>query len=414
LLRAAIAALRFDSKRGGLDKLGGEEWGVLLPMADQARLALPLGIRCRTSLPSEIRDRIDRNLEDNAARHRRAVAACRELRDALGARGIPFVFLKGLTHFPRFAERAEQRQQYDIDVYGGAENAGAIREAAAELGYEAIDRGRPSRTDHLPIMIRRTGWRWRGDYYDPEMPLHLEIHFRLWDEETEMFAAPGAEEFWNRREIREASGLAIPAFCLRDTFRYACRHAARHLLRGDLTAGHLYEIAHFLDTTAADDAFWGEWSGEPMPAEALAMRMARDCFGCRMHSKAEAIVAGLPPAVRKWFDLFALSPLIALARPNKDSLLLHLLLARGGRWKIAARRLWPPLPARYVRDPHASAGRAGWMDQTRFRARRALYHARALLPVVCSAARWVLSPRPLDCDSARAASEPQISAVKRS
>jgi hypothetical protein len=414
LLRAAISALRFDSKRGGLEGLCEAEWRVLLPMADQARLALPLGIRCRASLSPEIRDRIDRNLEDNALRHRRAVVACREVKDALGARGIPFVFLKGLTHFPRFAERAEQRQQYDIDVYGGAENAGAIGEAAAALGYEAIDRGRTSRTDHLPIMIRRTGWRWRGDYYDPEMPLHLEIHFRLWDEETEMLAAPGAEEFWNRREIREASGLAMPAFCLRDTFRYACRHAARHLLRGDLTAGHLYEIAHFLETTAVDDAFWVDWCSEPMLAEALAMRLARDCFGCRMHSQADALVAGLPPAVQIWFDLFALSPLMALARPNKDSLLLHLLLVRGERWKIAARRLWPPLPARYIRDPHAGAARAGWMDQAPFRARRALYHARALLPVARSAARWLLSPRPLEGASNRAASEPQISAVKRS
>ncbi len=51
------------------------------------------------------------------------------------------------------------------------------------LGYEATSHTSDPGADHLPVMIRRTGWKWRGDYYDPDMPPSLELHFRFWNPE---------------------------------------------------------------------------------------------------------------------------------------------------------------------------------------------------------------------------------------
>ena len=49
------------------------------------------------------------------------------------------------------------------------------------VGYEAVKEIAHNGSDHLPVMIRKTGWTWRGDYYDPEMPPSVELHFRFWN-----------------------------------------------------------------------------------------------------------------------------------------------------------------------------------------------------------------------------------------
>ena len=36
-------------------------------------------------------------------------------------------------------------------------------------------------TDHLPALIRKTGWEWRGDFFDPEIPTAIELHHRFWN-----------------------------------------------------------------------------------------------------------------------------------------------------------------------------------------------------------------------------------------
>ena len=389
---SVLRALRFD-RDGAADLRAIEEkqWPRLLALTDEARLTLPLGIRLNGALPETVRVRIEADLARNAIRHQRAVETCRELRDAFDRAGIPFVFLKGLTHFPHFCRDPRHRQQYDIDVFSPPENLDALFRAATDLGYRALDRGRESRADHLPVMIRATGWRWRGDYYDPEMPLHLELHFRLWDSEMEQFALSGEDRMWQRRERRQASGLELPALRIEDTFRYAARHIVRHLLRGSLCPGHLYEFAHFLENTARDDGFWSLWNADASAArpEALAADLAAHGFGCSLHPAIGESIARLPAAVRKWFDLFALSPLAAADRANKDELWLHLLLAAGpGKFAVARRRLLPAFPSRFVRNPYA--GEPGsFTDHLQLLARRAAHHFRTLGSLARSGARWI-------------------------
>ena len=45
---------------------------------------------------------------------------------------------------------------------------------------------------------------------------------------------------------RDVEGLPIPTLHRADGLSYTTWHLARHLLRGDVRAYHVYELAHFL------------------------------------------------------------------------------------------------------------------------------------------------------------------------
>lgn len=398
LLRLLIDSLRFDQNAGSdLKHLSEAEWQTLLTLADEARLTLPLGIRCRSVLPDAVGRRIDNNLAANARRFTRSIDSHDEISGALARRGVPFIVLKGLSHSPYFCDSPQVRPQYDIDLHCPVEYITAARLAISEIGYDAVARNAHARTDHLPTMVRNTGWQWRGDYYDPEMPLNLELHFRLWDSGMEFFDVAEAEQFWLRRTVRRVGRISIPALDLKDTVRYAAWHITRHLLRGDLRPAHLYEFAHFLDRSAADDSLWTHWKqGEiqTMLAEALAARLASECFHCRLNNSVRALISRLPATTQKWFDLFSISPLLGGTRPNKDELLLHIaLLSRPeSKIRITARRLFPAPPPRLVRAPQfssPSSGAGAWVHDAIFLSGRASYHIRTLGPLLWNGLRWM-------------------------
>jgi hypothetical protein len=302
--------------------------------------------------------------------------------EALETRGVEFALLKGSAHWPYFCDLPEHRPQYDIDLFCPAPDEAA--RAVAPLGFASPRRG-DGPVDHLPAMVRRTAWRWQGDYYDPEQPPSLEIHFRFWNPAAECFDVEGPEDFWTRRTARTCGGMVLPALSLPDTLSFAGLHALRHLLRGDLRLYHAYEIAHFLERSAGDARFWNTWAGQtPRSFRALqgiVFRLAARWFECRMHPIARDAMECLPRGAAGWCEMFASSPVTAPDRPNKDELLLHLCLAHGDRARILTRRLLPRPP----RAPMAAHLRSwNW----RFPVRRAAHHFFALFSLGVSAFRW--------------------------
>ncbi len=162
-------------------------------------------------------------------------AAYREIAAAFEAAGLECVVLKGFSHCPRFVPDPRHRWQGDLDLLLTEEQLVQARDVALGLGIRAAASGRArGRSDHLPTLIRKTGWQWRGDYFDPEMPVSLELHFRLWDRETEGFGPGGLEQFWERRERAEVDGLRFTALHPADAIANATLHLLRHLLRGSL------------------------------------------------------------------------------------------------------------------------------------------------------------------------------------
>jgi Uncharacterised nucleotidyltransferase len=390
LLSPVLDALRFeDPHPESLAAIRNDQWPALLARTDHARLTLALGARARQWLPALVRERIDGNLARNSERHRHLAAEYERIADLFHRRGIEFAVLKGAAHWPWFCDHPHHRPQYDFDLW--CPHSLEAARAAAELGWEPVADRSDGPTDHLPTMIRRTGWRWRSDYFDPEMPPALEIHFRLWDPATECLDAAGLDHIWVRRELRESLTLCIPALSLPDTLTYAALHALRHLLRGDLCPYHIYELAHFLHRSARYTAFWNRWfETTPAPLRSLAfvsLRLAREWFRSPLPGALEPLATSL----EAWIRRYAFSPL--RDSPNKDELWLHLALVSGRRARraILIRRLLPH-PPRVSLAPHAHPETALWkLRQQWYRAgfllARAVYHLRALIASALSAAR---------------------------
>jgi hypothetical protein len=401
----AIRSLDFrQDHRVELNGIEPRQWPALLKLTDSAQITLPLGTRCHDYLPASVRGRIEGNLAANALRHRRIAAEYRLIANALQARSVDFVVLKGLAQAaPYYVCDPRYRPQYDIDLYCPPGTLESAREALTDAGFRSVERG-DTHIDHLPPMIRNTSWKWRGDYYAVDLPLTVEIHFRFWDSNTERLPAPGVEHFWRRRTSRLIHDLEIPVLSLADGISYSALHLVRHLLRGSVRVYHVYELAHFLQQTQHDDNLWQEWSdnrvGMPSVLESVAFRLAADWFNCGTHPIVDREVEALSPGVRQWFELFSRSPL-APRRPNKDELFLHLSLleSKADRRSVVRRRLLPRTASRLF-DPDPPVGKRSVrltvdaaFRQALFVLTRATHHVRTTLTLGWSLCRWKTAKR---------------------
>ncbi len=380
-----LSALR-TGERAAAPEFSEGEWEAALYFFNRHQLALALR---PLHLPPRIASRLDRDYAANVERIERMKRAFFEASPVMSP---SFVALKGFAHWEQFAADPASRVQYDIDLYcpDGAETA---RDELLSLGYESSPGVGKFPADHLPALIRRTGWQWRGDFFDRDIPVAIELHFRLWDEKTEGFAVPGLEHFWERRVQRRLDGRPYWALDPADALAYASLHFLRHLFRGSLRLSDAYEISYFLSSSVSDDAFWNRWAELHPPElkrlQAVCFRFAAEWFGCGMHIAARQELDKLPENIRRWFGACAMSPIEAFFHPNKDELWLHLCLVESLRAKasVMRRRLAParlpgPLDAVYIprdRLTWALSLRKRWQHST-YTAWRALFHLRALAP----------------------------------
>ena len=255
---AALAALRFEDPVP-LPALSDAEWACALAFCDRAHLTLPLGAAAGAALPATIRTRIEGNLARNCERTARLLETWDQVASALAGAGIEAAVLKGFSHWGEYTGGPGTRLQYDLDLYA-PQAASAARDALKRLGYTLVPGMERAPMDHLPALgppdRLALG---RAISSTPPIPSSVEVHYRLWDERTEAFPAPGLEAFWERRVERSTAGRRYLALHPADAFGYAALHALRHMLRGDLRAGHVYELAWFLHQRRTDDAFWDTW-----------------------------------------------------------------------------------------------------------------------------------------------------------
>src|SRR5262245_16033086 len=115
----------------------------------------------------------------NRQRLRNILDTYRELADTL--KEIEFVALKGVTRCDVFGIDIERRVQYDVDLYCPRDSVLQARNALVQTGYESIAGMETFPTDHLPALLRKTLWEWKNDYFDPGIPLSVELHFRFWN-----------------------------------------------------------------------------------------------------------------------------------------------------------------------------------------------------------------------------------------
>jgi hypothetical protein len=351
-----------------------------LPFLDRTQLT-PLF--SNLALPPEIREHVDAAIARNTQR-------LTHLREAYSQIKFDHVLLKGLTHVPDFCPDPTLRVQYDLDLY--VPSSKEALDSLLKLGYTPIENQKALAMDHLPTMVRKTGWQWRGDYFDPDLPPAVEIHFRFWDVETDRLRAESIDDFWRRREGHE--------LCLPDKLGYASLHLTRHLLRGNIRPAHVWELANFLHTHH-DAQFWRTWrslhSASVRRLEAVAFALAKHWFAPSMPDAAEAEIDALPPSVRQWFEIYGWSPLEGIEKPNKDELWLHMALldSTSDRAQVLRRRLIPasmpgPVDAIHIPPDQLTLSRR-IQRATRnasYALTRAAHHIRLLVPTIWDGIRW--------------------------
>jgi predicted MFS family arabinose efflux permease len=342
---ALLDAFHFKNRSCGPFKtLSPPEWEQLLALSDSSQLTLLLGHYCRPCLPEQIGTRIDKNSLDYAARFRRLKKAVVEISDCFASRSIDYCLLKGFAHSPDFTPDPLLRVQGDIDLWCLPHEVERGYQALLDLGYRPCSK---SKSRHLDPLIRETEWQWRGDYFASDLPIAVDLHFQLWDEQLEFFPSPDEQSWWDRRSELLLDGRRIPLLDPADTLTFAVLHFMMHLLHGDLRLQRAWEIAHFLEVRACDDAFWQRWeslcSGPILQLQMIAFDLVRRWFGCEVPLLIEAHTKALPEDILLWLNTYGFSPVRGLFVPNKDEIWLNLCLlpSANARVRVLFRRLVP-------------------------------------------------------------------------
>jgi hypothetical protein len=409
-VKALFAALQL---RGGkteqLQGLNDSEWKPLLSFCERADLTFSLWQIRNGGFPHWVGECLERNVADNAKRFERVKATYSEVAEALRKADVQYVVLKGFAKCPEYVSDPRLRMQSDIDLYCPGDGIHRASAALRTIGYHP-DQMDHSRADHLPTMFRATDWIWRGNAFDPEMPLPVELHFCLWNEKIFRFTAPDLDGFWRRRVMRSLEDFTFPTFSDIDGLGYSALHTLRNLLTGDRISNHVYELAVFLHRHSDDASFWVIWRDchdhNLRSMQAIAFCLAQSWFGCDISPEAKAEIDDLSPAIQKWFQNFAWSPLEGMFHANKDRLWLHLSLLDSSKVKRSIfRQVLFPTRIHPLRTPNADFDNFGrprriWPTQRHvkylfFFASRSAYHMGATLSTLWHGLRWWASQRQL-------------------
>jgi hypothetical protein len=274
-----------------------------------------------------------------------------EIADALSNADACCVVLKGFTKSPDYVPEPRHRVQGDIDLFCPSDSILRAGKALSMIGYEPIYRFDDMPWDHLPPLRRKTSWQWRGNVYDPEMPVAVELHHCFWDRE---WAACGPEDlnhFWDRRVERRLEEITFSALSPIDNVGYLALNLLRDLMRIPIVTSQVYELAWFLHRNSGDNPFWSGWvdlhDEELRRFESISFLLASSWFHCDLPPVVEAEIERLPVSTKRWFEHPATAPSpMGWLRPSKDGLWLHssLLPSAAAKRKLLFRRLFPGRP----------------------------------------------------------------------
>jgi hypothetical protein len=346
---ALISALRFrDAQPELLRALDDSEWKQLLVFGDHMHLTIPLAQAHEDYCPAWVRSKIQQNIADNTQRFQMIKESYAEISGVLKNANADYVVLKGFTKSPDYAPEARHRVQGDIDLFCDPASIESAAHALATIGYEPIYRFDDMPWDHLPPLRRETSWQWRGNAYDPEMPLSIELHHCLWDYPAVRCGPKDLSRFWERRVVRQLEDITFPALCPVDNVGYVALNLLRDLLRLSVLASQVYELAWFLHENSHNHEFWMRWTAEHdeelKRVESVSFLLAVSWFHCDLPEAVAEEIERLPVGARRWFELPATSPSpMGWMGPTKDAVWLHstLISSASERRRIILKRLFP-------------------------------------------------------------------------
>jgi predicted MFS family arabinose efflux permease len=408
---AFLQALQFkNANLAPIRRLDATEWNELLSFSDRAHLTLQLSQLPSDVLPAWVSSRIQENVTDNTKRIERIRTLYQEVASTLRRANADHIVIKGFTQYPEYVKSPNLRMQSDIDLYCPPNTILTARNALRDVGYEAEEPQKHVPVDHFPAMVRNTGWRWRGNAFDPEMPPAIELHYCLWNEQAAQFDIPEVEQFWYRRVEHDTEGYRFSTLHPVDHLAFCSLQVLRDLFRGDWVISHVYELAYFLETHTHDEEFWTSWqethSDSLRSLEVIAFRLARIWFGCATPIQVKEQIERMPPAIKQWFECFCSSFLELMFVPRRDGVWLHvaLLESTGAKLSVVRTGLLPTrVPPLQIADKTPSIDRtfgqpkysSRGLRYSAYVAARAVFYGRVLLRGAMSGIRWWRSQRRL-------------------
>jgi hypothetical protein len=363
-----LHALQFqDARKETLRLVSDSEWKRILSDWHVVRLTIPLREVCGDDLPAWVRERIDVFLTDNALRFERIKNVYSRAAKALEEAGTDHVVIKGFSLWPGYTDHPKYRPQSDIDIYCPPETVCRARDAIIALGYTTQPHWSKVSTEHLWALSPRDPWTWRGNHFDPDIPISFELHFSWWDGVNSRIHPQGVEEFWSRRWKKALDAISFPTLEPVDNLGYTALNLLRNLLNNLPATDQVYGLARFLHIHANDRPFWQRWRelhhNSLRRLEAVAFRLASEWFACRLSEEVEEEVDNLAPAIRQYFSHFAKSTFSTRFNTTKDGLWLHmdLLESRNDKLGILLQRI---IPVRARKIPPLGRGEATAEDPT--------------------------------------------------
>ena len=351
--------------------LSEERWRAVLDLADRTQATTTL--THVQNAPAWFRDAVADRARKTRERRGRLLRTYREATIALEHAGVEFVLLKGFTHEADAGWKQGMRVQNDIDLLCAASDLARAEAALLTAGF-VFHPGSELSDNHGRPLLKPHNWTWRGDYFDPELPVCIELHHTIWSSTRDRIEIPGVNQFWDRRRPFELGGST---FQDADRLGIAALHLLRHILRNNVRPAQAHELAQMVALREGDDAFWLRWQQHPAELRALesiAMQFAVTWFRGRLPASPQEAWDDLSPQVHHWFEMHAFAPMENLTSPNKDVLWLHLALLENWRDRLAVarRRL---LPSKLPGVGQATGAYSTHVFQ------RARYHAVALARV---------------------------------
>lgn len=388
------------------------QWRQALAFADAAGLTLFL----RASLKRRgdfqrlfrfIQQGLEQRFQDNVVRTQ---AVCQELIEfnrLLQAQSIRFLNLKGQILYPDFVDQRENRLQYDHDFLVDAQDLEKAYALFLNLGYSRLSSSPKLAVGHLPTLVKKTGWEWKGNLYDPGIPRAVELHFQLWDSEFDKIPILALDDAWRNSGLTAFQSVSVPVLSREQTLLYCVLHSFRHLLRNDLRLAHLCEIGFFLHCQSTNSIFWQGFlksilsCANSCRATATIFELARRTFDAEPAPMVRQFMSEhLSPAAAMWIEKYGVQESIHCYRRSKSAVFLHLDFAEGlvGKGVVIGRKLIPrhlPVSSFGVQTPVEQQNRRfhsfKLLHDSSQLVRRVFFHALALAGFMLQLPFWVVS-----------------------
>jgi hypothetical protein len=327
-----------------LDTLG---WRKLLSFLDEHGLTLLFRRKFpNASLPDWVNQRLEQNFAENSKRYDSILFQQRKILRAFAAQNIDATLLKGLAIALQAYPDMRDRVQYDLDFFIRPAQLQQAARVCLDSGYQLDKEQTP---DHI-CMVPPETYVWRGNFFDPLIPLKIELHGQLWHDRyyIDLSGLLSEPETIAAQDVRLQPARLLSAV---DQFVFLNLHFFRHLFQNQVRLSHLYEMGVFLkDARIWSDAM--DRVGERLSARGillLNLHLVLQLFRLpKQTMPVGADESDLPFPVRTWLRNDAVNDLISRFYGNKNHVLLQMEFSGARRQvlksALAVHRL--PNPAR--------------------------------------------------------------------